>query len=140
MRAWRLSRRHSLCLVVGWLTTGPPCSPVEPGAGVGLVDAADGREEPLAARGQVGEDELEAGVARLRQDVQRLRHSAQLRVDLRQGAGRGRGRGRPGASLRIFEWGTNRRQCGQPTPKYPKNRKNTGFGFGTLDTRILQKL
>ena len=61
----------------------PPRSPVEPGAGVRLVHAVDGREEPLAARRQVGEDELEARVARLRQDVQRLRQTAQLRVHLR---------------------------------------------------------
>ena len=34
-----------------------------------------------------------------------------------------------GASLRIFEWGTNRRRrVANLTPKYPKIRKYTGFG------------
>ena len=30
-------------------------------------------------------------------------------------------------STRIFEWGSNRRQCGQPTPKHPKMGIDTGF-------------
>ena len=43
--------------------------------------------------------------------------------------------GRGAASPRIFEWGggSNRRQGGQPTPKYPKNRKKTpDFGHFIL--------
>ena len=39
-----------------------------------------------------------------------------------------------GASPRIFEWGSNRRQGGQPTPKYPKNRKIPDFGYFILES------
>ena len=41
----------------------------------------------------------------------------------------------PGASPRIFECvGSNRRQGGQPTPKYPKNRKTPDFGHFILES------
>ena len=43
-----------------------------------LVDPNDGGEEPARVRHQVGEDELEPRCGGLGEDVQGLRHAAQL--------------------------------------------------------------
>ena len=40
----------------------------------------------------------------------------------------------PGASSRVFEWGTNRRQAANLPPKYSKNRKSNGFGPFILES------